>query len=156
MTTEATREGLQQRIALAFASVPKPPLDRIAPHQCEECHEIRNDLGQLDVNQVSVQTLENHYGALPLLTPEALRYFLSAYLFHTIENPESKVFHSVVMHLAPANHQLTEPYWQERLNVFSKEEREAVLAFLHWALTADEGNYSDEIKQGVSVWSRTA
>ncbi len=73
-------DALLLRIQEAFASVPRPSEHEIAPHRCQECDELRNDLAPYDANAVPLEILRKHVWDLPLLSAEAKQYFLPAWL----------------------------------------------------------------------------
>jgi hypothetical protein len=72
--------AFQQRILTAFADVARPEAPAIAPHDCEECEELRQALAPFTSNSVPVGLLRKYVWDLPLLSAEAKQYFLPAWL----------------------------------------------------------------------------
>jgi hypothetical protein len=71
-----TRESIES----AFAEVPYPGDDNIADHQnCLECEELRTYLRGKTWKELSFPKLHDFHEALPLLTPEAFRFFLPVF-----------------------------------------------------------------------------
>ncbi len=83
------RDEIRQRIEEVFASAPYPGDDNIAPHECGECAAIRNALKGThwrDWLDVPVSELRRHV-VLQLLSPEAVRFFLPAFLIAVLREP---------------------------------------------------------------------
>lgn len=85
------RDEIRQRIEAVFAAAPYPGDDNIAPHDGSECASIRNALKGTDWRDwldVPVPELRRHV-VLPMLSPEAVRFFLPAFLIAVIREPGS-------------------------------------------------------------------
>lgn len=83
------RNDTRRRIEIAFAETPYPGDQNITPHECSECAAIRNALKGTDWHdwiEAPVAELRRH-AVLPLFSPEALRYFLPAFLIAVIREP---------------------------------------------------------------------
>jgi len=83
------RDALKGEIRAAFRHVDKPDAGRIAPHECDECDELRDDLHPYDSASVPDALLDRHACDLPLLSDEAKQYYLPAWMIRSIEDPES-------------------------------------------------------------------
>jgi hypothetical protein len=150
-------EALRKRIVSTFADVPKPLDSDIAPHRCLECDELRVAFAPYESLEVPDTLIKEHFDALPLFSPRALRYLLPAYLQYAMRNSESDVFEFVLYQLSPNLDLLTQDHYRERLEIFSKPERSAICAFLEWAESADEEKrFSDEIARARQIWSHGA
>jgi hypothetical protein len=97
--TEEQRVVLE-RLERAFAEVPYPGDDKIAKHDCEECEEIRalfagkhwrdylyRPFELLGYFPPREPTIRMDRGCLPLLTTEAIHFFLPLFLSATITDP---------------------------------------------------------------------
>lgn len=70
-----------ESIELAFADVPYPGDDKIAEHKdCPECDDIREHFRGSTWRGHTVDELQQYQSALSLFTPEALLYFLPAFM----------------------------------------------------------------------------
>lgn len=79
-----TATDLLTQVKEAFASVPKPPVDDIAPHRCAECDELANDLAPYSAEAMPDAVFSKHVWDLPLLSDEAKHYYLPAWLLRAI------------------------------------------------------------------------
>lgn len=76
-----------QLIESAFIGVPYPGDDNIADHlNCPECDAVRRYFKGKHWRDLSFPDLHAFHEALPLLTPEALHYFLPGYMRASINN----------------------------------------------------------------------
>jgi hypothetical protein len=76
-------DHLRQQIESAFADVEYPGDDRLVSDTSGydlECNDVAALFKGKHWKDVSLETLLSHSGALPLLTPEAYRFYLPAYL----------------------------------------------------------------------------
>jgi hypothetical protein len=71
----------------AWAGTPPPARDNIAPHPCEECDGVSDYLAGRDPMTFDADTLLGCVWNLPLLSAEAKRYFLPAWLLASIRDP---------------------------------------------------------------------
>ena len=78
-------EELQQKILRAFANVPYPE-GKVAPHECDECHEVIELFADLDWKPINPEIIEEHHGSMSLFSPEAFNYFLPAYLIYSLKH----------------------------------------------------------------------
>jgi hypothetical protein len=116
----------------AFSSVPKPPDGHsIAPHRCPECDELALHFLPYDQASLPKEVVQEHYDSLPLLSPEALRHYLPAYLIFALDHPGSDVTEFTIYQLTPlsSDDADTTEYHHARLNGFSLEQRLAIHAF---------------------------
>jgi len=134
MEFEERIAALRAAILEAFARDEPPRQDRIALHQCEECAGLRADFAEMRWNLMPPALIEKHYGSLPLLSPEALAYFLPAYLLYALDHftPDSLVTEFVVYHLAPdAPHDQDAIEWRRaKLRHFTRQQIAVVNDFL--------------------------
>jgi hypothetical protein len=83
------RESLIIETQAAFRGVEKPELNDIAPHKCLECDELRNDLHPYEFLNIPPTVLDKHRWDLPLLSDDAKRYYLPAWILRSINDPQS-------------------------------------------------------------------
>ena len=76
---------LRQRILTAFASVSRPSRDEIAPHVCEECAELADDLAPWTVTEIPDESFHKHVRDMPLLSAEAKHYYFPAWLIRGLD-----------------------------------------------------------------------
>lgn len=127
-------EKLQQEILSAFDSVPYPH-NSIAPHECEECREVRKTFSKRDWKTIETQFIEDNFGVIPLFSPEAFHYFLPAYLIRSLENFSEKydtVCEFTIYAVTPQNKDVENhfDYWQERFKSFTSKQISCVYDFL--------------------------
>jgi hypothetical protein len=72
----------------------------VAPHDCPECMELRGQLTGITWEDVSVEFIRDHDDVLPLLSPEAYRAFLPAWLRQGILEPGGEVAGMLLVNLA--------------------------------------------------------
>jgi hypothetical protein len=78
-------QELRNLILDAFASVPKPTHEEIAPHRCMECDELAEDLVPFEAAKIPDATFRKHVWDMSLLSADAKRYFLPAWLIRCLE-----------------------------------------------------------------------
>ncbi len=105
-------------------------MDAITPHRCEECDEVRDRLSRHEPRRVPESDMKWLGDSLPLLSPEALRYYLPRYLEFSITHRDSNACEFVLYHLSSEHPE--EEYWAERYAVFSQEERDALVEYLRY------------------------
>ena len=118
---------LDEEVYNAFSSVPKPNYDQITPHRCLECDEIRDEFSKYSVRDLPAEVVKANHSSLPLLSSEALRYYLPRYIDHALSTSNDDVAQFLLFELTPKDG--NEPQ-EERLRVFSPEERAVISRFL--------------------------
>jgi hypothetical protein len=83
--------NVQEFIKLEFREVSYPGDDHIALHECAECRQIRDDFRGKSAQTFTNAVLERRYDSLPLLSPSAFHYFVSAYMAYSLKHPDSTV-----------------------------------------------------------------
>ena len=77
---------VRESIEAAFADVPYPGDDRIADHQnCLECEDVRGHFRGATWRGHTLPELRQYQDVLPLFTPEALQYFIPAYMLVSLD-----------------------------------------------------------------------
>ncbi len=72
----------------------------VAPHDCPECLELRRGLTGMTWLDVPIAFIREHSDVLPLLSPEAYRAFLPAWLRQGVLEAEGEVADVLLVHLA--------------------------------------------------------
>ena len=125
-----------EQIASAFpATLPEQP---ITICDCDECQEVRANLGHLRWNDALPHAADKTFGSLPLLTDDAFQALLPAFLHRALEdvNPENKFLEWTLYALCGAydedevTTEATDAERRTRIALFTKPQREAVRAFL--------------------------
>ena len=139
-------QELLQRIQIAFFIVPQPSKDAIVCHACKECLELRDGVFGHTPDQLTDSWVEDNFDQLPLLSDDAKRYYLPAYLRVSACNPDSTVSQFVLFALK-GDHR-----W-EPFGGYSKEQRQAICEYLQFleSRTIDE-NYQKDIAAAKSLW----
>jgi hypothetical protein len=138
------------------------PPKTIVGHQCERCASIESLLRGhrwTAIPSLPDPNDDRMYPLLPLLTPEALHYFLPAFLLEAIREPIlegvglTNVLQAVLYSLCPAEKDRNFR-WRKRINRFSLEQRAAIAAFLQWLHAMDEQDLfeTDFWNQIPEVW----
>lgn len=78
-------QDLRRLILDAFASVPKPSREEIAPHRCAECDELAENFAPFDAGLLPDALFRKHVWDMPLLSADAKRYYLPAWLVRCLE-----------------------------------------------------------------------
>lgn len=147
----------QESIIAAFSSTSKPSDIRlIAPHSCPECDELATDFLPYTYESLPPDIVDSHYDSLPLFSPQALLHYLPAYLLYSLKHPESRVAEFTIYSLSPTKSNINESsqYHQERLEVFSTEQRNAICNFLNEAASLEVfGSFEAELARAKEIWS---
>jgi hypothetical protein len=108
-------ELLLRQVTAAFAGTKAPATGDIAPHRCGECDDLRDHLVGHTPDHIPDEVLSTHRWDLPLLSDNAKKYFLPAWLSRAIEDPQSDYAESVI-YAVIADHRWspTEPYTEEQ------------------------------------------
>jgi hypothetical protein len=133
MITLQNRERVKSLVIDAFSSIPKP--STIAIHDCEECEDLRLTFKDQDWKQLDPNVLAANAWDLPLLSPEAFRYFLPGWIIAVLDewgDPWlSHVFIPTLYGLAASG---ADQEWLRERYVFSKNQKLAMIEFLKLVL----------------------
>ena len=126
MTAESRQ--VWEQIAAAFPAV--VPSEPITPCDCEECLDVRANLGNCRWNDILPATVEKCFGSLPLLTDEAFQALLPAFLFRALNGVSNKnqVLEFTLYTLCPSR--AIKPRQRRRISRLTESQRESVRAFL--------------------------
>jgi hypothetical protein len=141
--------SLQDKIEQAFAGVPRPDDDSITTCDCCDCLEVRERFRGKERHSLDTDFLASNT-ELPLLSPQALHYFLPAYLLHCLTSPnvDPDVYYSVLSTLCPGKEDETSSaYYQDLLRVFLQEQMAVLFEYLDWAYE-DTYSWRTKIERG--------
>ena len=99
-----TTNDLATAVIEAWAATPPPARDNIAPHPCEECDDIRDYLDGRDPTTFDTEALLGCIWDLPLLSAEAKRYYLPAWLLDSIRNPQGSDATDALIYALDSDH----------------------------------------------------
>lgn len=127
---------VRESIESAFAEVPYPGDDRITDHKnCPECDDVAEHFRGATWRGHTVAELQQYQSVLPLFTPEALQYFLPAFMLVSLgawQEADDIPFSIMYMCLpsAPDEDAALHRHTEERFLVFTRSQREAIAAYL--------------------------
>jgi hypothetical protein len=145
----------------AFANVSRPSSDSIARCsriECDECAGIRWGFRDLTHELIlgMPYILEYHHDALPLLLPPAFHYFIPDFMAYSVDHPDSNVSFFTRLSLNGAHKEAID---LERIDIFSENQRLAVIVFLEFLKTQEiEGDERDnamnreKIESIIKIW----
>ena len=81
---------LKQLICAAFPAGRLHDLT-VALHACPECDRVNDDFRGKRWTEVDAPTIEYHFDSLPLLSPDAFRHYVPAYMVYAIDHPDSTI-----------------------------------------------------------------
>ena len=152
--------SVQESIRSAFKEVPYPGDDHIALHECAECRQIRDDFRGKSAQTLTDSVLERRYDSLPLLSPSAFHYFVSAYMAYSLKHPDSTVAFFTRQGLGEEGF---DDFYLERFRLFTSQQRDAVIAFLEFLKPLeiegddqDRREYQDKIDAAIKIWKELA
>ena len=130
----AREEQLRLQIENAFADVPRPAEDRIAyaPGAWETPELIRDFRGQ-HWKGIPVERIRQHAAHLSLLSPEALPYYLPAYLLAALTDLDVRDFLLSQLSIPDESHPDLRSTFQHRFDALSSAQRNAIRMFLCWS-----------------------
>jgi hypothetical protein len=149
VTSEEQLEILKQKVKIVFADVPYPK-GIIAPHECDECQEVRRTFKNKNWKTIEPEILEENFGIIPLFSSEAFHFFLPAYLIYSLEHFSEKydtVCEYTIYAVTPDKKSIknTSNYWQEKFKEFTLEQMNCIYEFLD--LVREDENFERFIKE---------
>lgn len=147
-------ETVLERVAAAFAGVPRPAEEALINRHCCECLETSEALGGSAWQEVSLEQLLAARETA-LLTVEAWRYYLPAVIAWSVREPDAVdvIADNLVMQLTPPGEDGGLADWFEpRTRGFTSDQRAAIAAFLVWF--AEHGGAPAGVVDGaLAYWS---
>ncbi len=123
-TADPAAADLAAAVRAAWAGTPPPALDNIAPHPCEECDGVRDYLAGRDPMTFDAEALLGCVWDLPLLSAEAKRYYLPAWLIASIGDPRGTDATDALVHALDGDHRWDPP------GGYSEAQRAAITRYL--------------------------
>jgi hypothetical protein len=152
MVTDAQRESLEAEIRAAFAGATRPSKEQIAPHDCDECAELRSAFTYVSWDAMPDPLVEAHALALPLLSPKAFAYFLPGYLLYALKHltwqfaPSQMTVYAIGP--GPTHSDVLRDWERERLKPFTDAQARVIDKFLQLVEQDDEfGGYLGDVTE---------
>jgi hypothetical protein len=149
------RDEVKARIRLAFEAGTPPDPDGVTMHRpCDECEDVAARLGGKHWTEVTPAVLRTVTDGLPLLSRAAFRHYLPAFMTHALDDPrEAAGGYGLVLALKPRRG----TDFEARVQGFTKEQGEAIAAFLEWQLEEERADHADEKRdswftKGIAYW----
>lgn len=136
-TDPAEIARLEDLIKAAFADVPYPTGELIE-HDCDECHNLRDNLKGKHWSELPPEIVQSHIYNLALLAPEAWHFYLPAFLIRGLHDEEEEMAqYMAIVFTPPEEDELEEREFHQwfdlpRLEKLTRAQRDAVLQFLDW------------------------
>ena len=145
MEDDLTPHGIIRRMDTAFESVPYPGDDRLAAHDCPAARRLCDGLRGRPPGAVPDDLVEVHYDGLALLSPEARRHYLPAWVRTALRRPASDLAEFVLYALAG------DLRWQLE-GGFTRDQRRAVMGFLEFLPTRLDRIFHEQIAGALLRW----
>lgn len=139
-------DGLMQKIRTAFADAPRPADDALVCDECEKCAQLRDSLRGRSPDELSDAWVERSFDQLPLMSDEAKRFYLPAYLRVAARDPQSTVAQFVLFALA-ADHR-----WQPP-GGYTSAQRQAIVDYLTFIEPHTDSTDGADIKRARVRWA---
>jgi hypothetical protein len=149
-------QDVRKQIIEAFTSAERPSKKDIAPHECEECEELRETFSGLRWDSIPPEVVDSNFGQLPLLSAKAYHYFLPSYILRCLDELDSSsmVCEFTIYSLSPTLNREEDGRWYlERTRQFTATQKGAVASFLK--LIKASGSFVDiqeDVEAGLRYW----
>ncbi|MCY1031136.1 hypothetical protein OV207_06680 [Corallococcus sp. BB11-1] len=122
---------LRQQIEDAFSDVPRPDDSCIAyAPEAWETAELSRDFRGMHWKDVPAQRIRQHAAHLSLLSPEALHYYLPAYLLAALTDPDVRDFLLSQLSIPDESHPELRTHFKSRFDTLPPQQRNVVQTFL--------------------------
>lgn len=118
-------DDLMRRIKSAFSDTPAPAEDRIVCHECEECLALRESVRGHTPDELTDAWVEQSFDQLPLLSDDAKRFYLPAFLRVGALKPDSLVGQFVL-------YSLSDEFRMEPSGGYSSLQKQAIRDYLEY------------------------
>lgn len=126
-------EQLRRQIEDAFADVPQPDEGRIAyASDAWEAPELIRDFRGQHWKDIPVKRIRQHAAHLSLLSPEALPYYLPAYLLAALTDLDVRDFLLSQLSIPDESQPDLRKHFQQQFASLSSAQRNAIQMFLRW------------------------
>ena len=136
--------SIRESVKSAFNTVPYPGDDNITRctwKDCPECDDIAMHFRGTSWHDRTVAELQQYQSALTFFTPQALQYFLPAYMLVSLEawHEADDIPFSILCICLPSDPSTDarlQQYERERFEIFTAPQRQAIAAYLReWAVS---------------------
>jgi len=147
-----------ESIKAAFATVPYPGDDNITrcTHEdCLECADIATHFRGANWRDCTLEQLWKYHSAICMFTPEALHYFLPAYMLQSLGHwyDFDEIAFSIACQLLPAKADAStdeQEYRTKRWAIFNRQQREVIAEYLREFSLSDSPLIGTEVEQAIS------
>jgi hypothetical protein len=154
MSESVDQDGQIRALYGAFAAAPKPARDVITPHRCGECDEVASRLAPHEARSVPDEDTFWLGDSLPLLGPEAFRYYLPRFIEFSVTQPHSSLATLILYSFVPSP--TLDIGSQDRFALFTHDERQAILAYLRHRVGLPDAEFErDDIDAAMAYWAGT-
>lgn len=161
-SSSAGRAALRERVIQAFREAPYPGDNNLirnpdAPFMDDYAQIIKHCTGR-SWTECDREAIVNNDVNLPFFSPEALAYYLPAFMLVALDEPEGSETDKIVFSLMPPAPDDAErtSYFQRMVSRFTPEQREVIRDFLEMAAGQEEQFVaeSDARKALQAYWGR--
>lgn len=145
-------EQLKKDLYLNFPLRNTLSWEEIAPHDCEECFDIRDDFFDKTWDQIDSKTLKYHHDSLPFFSAKAFQYYLSAYILAKILDMNAAGCDLLEYARCPNENESNELMF-ERRKIFTEGQKDVIVKFLEEWGKKDSYNQG-EYKRGIEFWKK--
>ena len=140
-------------IRYEFSLINKPNKKDISPYYDKEARELVDAIYSHDNLSVPDKIVERYSSYLPFFSHQGLRYYLPAFLTHSIIHTNSDCCESVMFELF-LKFDKKDRYWVERMSVYTQKEKMLIVKFIKYIQTRDEEGFftNNEYKEVLERW----
>jgi hypothetical protein len=147
-TDQTPAHDVTARIRDAFSTTPYPGDANVVANSSADDREsaaVADAFRAKAWQSISIPDVRRHASALPLLTPDAFRFVLPAYMIAVVDGPREVdvAKDNVLFNLTPpANRSGWQwSFFHSRSQLFTEAEREAIRGFLRWMDAFERANW---------------
>jgi hypothetical protein len=146
---------LCDKIVAEFSDTPKPRVDELMPHRCDECDAIRDKFRNVEWSSAGHDLLANNVDALSLFSAQAFHYYLPAYLLDALNRfyAYDIVLEFVLNCLSPSPKVDNGEFTNERKSKFSAKQQAVIVDFIKLILnTPGMESRHEDANQALKFW----
>jgi hypothetical protein len=145
----------RRAIRHGFSIVPFTRSERLVAHECTECAFVACAFAWKTWNTIATATVVAHKDGFPLLSEDAKRYYLPAWMLAYIDDARGvdTGADAIIAYLTPPRGRKTRNWeaFAERAQLFNGVERDAIYAFLTFVETREPERA--DVAQALAFWS---
>lgn len=150
--------SLRESIKAAFATVSYPGdenITRCTHDECLECADIAAHFQGVNGCDCTLEQLWKYRSAISMFTPEALHYFLPAFMLQSLGHWDDfdEIPFSIACQFLPAKADTStdeQEYRTKRRTIFNRQQREAIAEYLREFSLSDSPLIGTEVEQAIS------